>query len=96
MLACAQHIMDRRHHVLAIQRQCRRCRQAQCRVQHRAFFADIDTLAAAHALHPDRQIRLMRQVNQQLQRALGDAVFRIIQQQAIQLQEKRLKRCGSA
>jgi hypothetical protein len=33
----------------------------------------------------------MRQVNQQLQRALGDAVFRVIQQQAIQLQGKALE-----
>jgi hypothetical protein len=33
----------------------------------------------------------VRQINQQLQRALGDAVFRVIQQQAIQLQGKTLE-----
>ena len=56
-------------------------RRAQSRVQHGAVFGDIDFLAAEHRVHALAQAGFVRQLNQQLQGLIGDAVFGIIQEE---------------
>jgi hypothetical protein len=51
-------------------------------VQHRSILGDVDVLATEHRIAPLLQPALLRQRNQQLQRAVVDAVFRVVEEQA--------------
>jgi hypothetical protein len=51
-------------------------------MQHSAVFGDIDLFAAKHRVDPRAQTAFFRQLQQKLQRFIGDAIFRIIEVKA--------------
>ena len=57
-------------------------RCAQRHVQHGALFGDIDFLAAKHGVDPLAQAGFFRQSKQELEGFVGDAVLRVIEEQA--------------
>ena len=77
-----EHGVDLGHDVLAIHEDGRASGRAQGHVQHGAVFCEVDFLAAEHGLHALAQVGFPRQLNQQLEGLVGDAVLRIIQEQA--------------
>ena len=63
---------------------------AQSHVQHRALLRDVDLLAAEHGVDALPQAGLLRQLQQQFQRLVGDAVLGIIEKKADSLGGKTL------
>ena len=57
-------------------------RRAQGHVQHGAVFRDVDFVAPEHGVDPLPQAGFLRQLEEQLQGFVGDAVFRVIQVKA--------------
>ena len=51
-------------------------------MQDRALFRDVDLLPAKHGVDPLAQAGLLRQLQQQLQGLVGDAVLGIIEEDA--------------
>ena len=78
------------HDVLAVDDDRRVLRRAQRHVQHRAVLGDVDLLAAEHRVDPLAQARLLGQLQQQLQRLVGDAVLRVVEIDARGLERQAL------
>ena len=57
-------------------------RHAQRDVQHRAVLGDVDVLAGEHRVAPRGDARLVRELEEQAQRLVGDAVLRVVEQEA--------------
>ena len=86
--------MNFRHDVLAVHENARTFGRPQRDVQHGAIFGDVDLLAAEHRLDPRLQSGFLRQLQQQLERFVGDAVLRVIQEQSGGLEGHSLPALG--
>ena len=75
-----------RHDVFAIDHH--RLFAAQCRMQHRSVFRDIDLSAAEQLAHLRAEPAFARQRCQQVQGVQVDEVLRVIEQQAVKMQGK--------
>ena len=71
--------MDTRYHIFAVDQDRLSFRRPQGDVQNGAFFGRVDLLPAKHRIGPRPQSRFFGELQQQLQRLIGDAVFRVIQ-----------------
>ena len=69
-------------------------RRAQRHVQHGAAFRGVDLLAGEHRIAPFRHAALLRQPQQQPQRLIGDAVLRVVEEQARALGREALRPAG--
>jgi hypothetical protein len=67
------------HNVLSIHENHGLFRRAQRYVQYRPALCDVDFVTPEHGGDPLPQSGFGRQLKEQLQRFLGDAVFRIVQ-----------------
>ena len=76
-----QHGIHFRHHIHAINQHRGIRAIAQCRMQHRTIFTEVDLVATTHALHPAGEIDAFSQINQQPHGFIGHAVLRIIEEQ---------------
>ena len=74
--------MDFRHDVLAVDRDGGAFRRAQRNMQDRAVLGDVDLFAAKHRLDSLAQSGLLGQRDEQSQRFVIDAIFRIIEEDA--------------
>ena len=77
-----QHGMDSRNYVLAVGLDHFTLRSSQGHVQDRALLRDVDLLSAKHGVDALAQAGLVRQLQQQLQRFVGDAVLGIVEKYA--------------
>ena len=48
-------------------------------MQNGPVFGNVDFLTSEHGVDPRSQIRFLRQLHQQVQRFVGDAVLRVIE-----------------
>jgi len=67
------------YHIFAVDQDRLSFRHPQGDVQNGAFFGRVDLLAAKHRIGPRPQSRFFGELQQQLQRFIGDAAFRVIQ-----------------
>ncbi len=67
------------HHVLAVHHDGRAARRTQGHVQHGAVLRDVDPVAAEHGVDPRPQPGLLRQLEEQPERLVGDAVLRVVE-----------------
>ena len=74
-----EHGVDLGNNVLAVGLDGFAFRRAQGDVQHRPLLRDVDLVAAKHGIDPRAQARLLGQLQQQLQRFVGDAILRVIE-----------------
>ena len=74
-----EHGVDLRHDVLAVDDDGRAFRRAKGHMQDGAIFRDVDFLAAKHRVDPGAQPGLFGELDEQLERLVGDAIFRVIQ-----------------
>ena len=51
-------------------------------MQHRAVLGDVDLLAAEHGVDAAAQAGFLGQLQKQLQRFVGDAVLRVVEEEA--------------
>ena len=89
-----EHGMDLRHDVLAVDEDRGVARRAQRHVQHGALLGDVDLLAAEHGVDALAQARLFGELEQQLQRLVGDAVLRVVEIDADGLDRQALAALG--
>ena len=68
----------------------RAARRAQRHVQHGAVLGDVDLVAAEHRVDALAQARLLGQLQQQLERLVGDAILRVIEIDARRLDRQAL------
>ena len=80
-----EHSVDLGHDVLAIDEDGWPSRRAQRHVQDGAVFRDVDLLAAEHGVDPAAQAGFLRQLQKELERFVGDAVLRVIEEDARRL-----------
>ncbi len=74
-----EHGVDLRHDILAINNNGCSSRRAQGDVQDGAVFRDVDFLAPEHSVDPPAQSGFIRELQEQLQGLVSDAVLRVIQ-----------------
>ncbi|MNX62127.1 hypothetical protein D3C86_930800 [compost metagenome] len=79
MFHAAQHPLDVRHHVPALDADAGTGRHAQCNMQGRAPFADVDWIAIEQGIDPRRQTACAGQAQQQLDSPRSDPVLGIVQ-----------------
>ena len=89
-----EHGVDLRHDVLAVDDDRRALRRAQRHVQDRAVLGDVDLLAAEHGVDPRAQAGFLGQLQQQLERLVGDAVLRVVEVDAGRLGRQPLAARG--
>ncbi len=77
-----QHRMHRRHHILTIHANIGIARRAQRHMQHSAILSRVDAVAAKHRVDLFAQPALLRQLQEQSQGLIGDAVFAVIEEEA--------------
>ena len=77
-----EHGVDLRHHVLAIDDDRCASRRAQGHVQDGAVFRDVDLLAPEHGVDPRAQSGFLRQLQEELEGFVGDAILRVVQIEA--------------
>src|SRR5215470_4809685 len=75
-----EHGMNLRHDVLAVDDDGRASRRPQRHVQDRAIFRDVDFLAPEHRVDSFAQPGLLGELDEQAQRLVLNAIFRIIQE----------------
>ena len=80
-----QHGMHLRHNVLAVHEDGGVFRRAQRDVQHGAVLGDVDLVPAEHRVDALAQAGFLRQLHQQLEGLVGDAVLGVIQEEARRL-----------
>ena len=68
--------------------------RAQRDVQHGAIFGCVDLLAAEHRVDPRAQARLFGELQQQLERLVGDAILRVIEVEARRLRRQAFAALG--
>lgn len=97
-LAKAAHVLEHRidlgHHILAVDPDGAIRAVAQRDVQYGAIFRRVDLLSVKHADNPAIEIGLCGEIEQQPHRLGGDAIFRVVEQEAFKLQRKALKAFG--
>jgi hypothetical protein len=77
-----QYGMDLRHHVLAVDQDGGPFRRAQRDMQDRPLLGDVDLVSAKHGVDPRLQPGLPSQFDQQLDGIAGNAILRVVEQQA--------------
>ena len=75
-----QHFVYARHDVLAIHQNRRTLGSPQRDMQHAPLLGDIDLLTGKHRLDPRTQTALFRQLHQQLDSLVSNAVLGIVQE----------------
>ena len=89
-----EHGVDLRHDILAVHEDGCSFGRAQGHVQHGALLRDVDFLAAEHGVDPRSQAGFLGQLEQQLEGFVGDAVLRVIQEEARRLGRHALAALG--
>ena len=74
-----EHSVDLRHDVLAIDDNGRVFRRTERHMQDGAIFRHVDFLASKHRVDPSAQPGLFGELDEQLERLVVDAIFRVIQ-----------------
>ena len=74
-----EHCMNLRDHVFAVDDDGGPLGGAQRHVQNRPVFRDIDLLAVEHGIDPISQTAFFRQLKEQFEGFIGDAIFRVIE-----------------
>ena len=77
-----EHGVNFGHNVLAVDHDGSVSGRAQSRVQYRAFFRDVDLLAAEHRIDALAQAGFFGKLKQELQGFVGDAVLGIVEKHA--------------
>ena len=77
-----QHGVHAGNDVFAIDEDRFALRRAKCNVKHRAVFRDVDLVAAKHRIDAVSQAALVRELHEQLERVVGDAVLRVVEEDA--------------
>ena len=77
--------MDLRHHVLAVDDDRCSFRRAQGHVQDGPVFRDVDLLASEHGVDPRAQAGFLGQLQEELEGFVGDAILRVIEEEAHRL-----------
>ena len=80
-----EHGVDLGHDVLAIDDDGCSSRRAQRHVQDGAVLGDVDLLAAEHGVDPRAQAGFLRQLQEQLEGFVGDAILRVVEEDAHRL-----------
>ena len=80
-----EHGVDLRHHVLAVDDDGCSSRRAQGHVQDGPVFRDVDLLAPEHGVDALAQAGFLGQLQEQLERFVGDAVLRVVEVDAHRL-----------
>ena len=103
-LARAHRVGERRHpvehlvhlgdHVDAVDDERAASRHPQRDVEHRAVLGDVDLLPGEHRVAPLRDARLFRERDEQPQRLVGDAVLRVVEEEARRLDGEPLGAAG--
>src|SRR4026209_638390 len=75
-----EHGVDLRDDVLAVYKDRLAARRAQRGVEGRAVFGHVDPRAAEHRVDSLAQARVVRQPQQELQRLVGDAGLRVVEE----------------
>ena len=79
-----------RHHVLAIDQDGRILRGAQRGVQDGAFFGDVDLVALEHGVDARAKAAFVGELQEELERFVGDAVFGVVEEDAEGFQTQAL------
>ena len=82
------------HDVLAVHDDGRAARRTQRHVQHGTVLGDVDLLAAEHRVDPLAQPAFLGELQQQLQRLVGDAILRVVEVDADGLGRQPLAALG--
>ena len=77
-----EHGMDLRHDILAVDEDGCAFGRAQGHVQDRALFRDVDLVSAKHGVDPRSQSRFLGQFEEELEGFVGDAILRVIEEEA--------------
>ena len=77
-----EHRMNCRHDILAVDHDRGALRRPQRDVQHGAILGDVDLLAAEHGVDSAAHVALFGELKEQLERFVGDAVLRVIEEDA--------------
>ena len=85
------HLLD---DVLPVHDQRAVLRHPQRHVQHRPVLADVDVLAGEHRVAAPLDVSLLRQLDQQLQRLVGDPVLGVVEEEAGALGDQALAAVG--
>jgi len=85
-----QHVVDRRHHVLAVQHDRLAARGAEGDVQHGPPLSDVDLLALEHGVDALSQAALLGQLQQEPHGFVGDAVLGVVEVHADRLGRQAL------
>ena len=89
-----QHPVDIGHNIGAVDLDAGSARRAQRNMQNGAAFRGIDYFAGKHRIAPLRHPALVRQPQQQPQRLIGDAVLRVVEEQARTLGREAFRPAG--
>ena len=89
-----EHGVDLGHHVLAVDDDRGAARRAQGHVQDGAVFRDVDLVTPEHGVDARAQAGLLRQLQEELEGFVGDAILRVIQVEAHGLDRQALAACG--
>ena len=89
-----EHGVDLGHHVLAVDDDRRALGRAQRHVQDGAVLGDVDLLAPEHGVDPLAQAGLLGQLQQELERLVGDAILRVVEVEPDRLGRQPLAALG--
>ena len=89
-----EHGVDLGHDVLAVHDDGRASRRAQGHVQDGPVLRDVDLLAAEHGVDPRAQAGFLGQLQEQLERFVGDAILRVVEVEARGLGRQALAALG--
>ncbi len=89
-----EHGVDLGHHVLAVDDDRCAARRAQGHVQDGAVFRDVDLVAAEHGVDPRAQAGFLRQLQEELEGLVGDAILRVVEEEARRLGRQALAALG--
>ena len=80
-----EHLVHLGHDVDAVDDERAPARHPQRDVEHGAVLGDVDPLAREHRVAPLRDPRLLGERDEQPQRLVGDAVLRVVEEEARRL-----------
>ena len=78
------------HKVLSINYKRCTSRSAQGYMEHRSIFGDVDFVAPKHSVNPCSQAGFLRQLKQELERLISNAILRVIEVYAYCLSHETL------
>src|ERR1700734_3413654 len=82
--------MNRRHDILAVQNDRLTLRRAQRNMQHSPVLRNVDLVPTEHRIDLLAQTRFLGQLDQQLQRLVGNAILRVVEKNSTRLRSKTL------